>query len=188
MQPREKIRCTVGIYIAILNPVHDGRLLIWRRTEEGSIIPGVSFYGNWEMPGGGVYVPSTQVGYDYPLKEGLRQLEEEVGIKGLRVSGMPEAAMLFFQTVLALVVPWIMSTEPTKGDTLWVSPEEYNRLAKAFIGPKEAKDQGLSEAVGLVSGWGKRMHCLGLKALTRSTNHRFVVAASNTLDEIIEGW
>ena len=51
MQPREKIRCTVGIYIAILNPVHDGRLLVWRRTEEGSIIPGVSFYGNWEMPG-----------------------------------------------------------------------------------------------------------------------------------------
>lgn len=188
MQPREKIKCTVGIYIAILNPDHDGRLLIWRRTEEDSIIPGVSFYGNREMPGGGVYVPSGQVGYDYPLKDGLRQLEEEVGIKGLQVSGMPSASMLLFQTDLALVVPWVVSVEPTKGDTQWVSPGEYNQLARDFIGPKEAKEQGLPGARGLVSGWGKRMHCLGLRAFTHSPNPRFAAEALYTLNDIIATW
>jgi len=188
MQPREKIRCTIGIYIAILNPDRHGRLLIWRRTEEGSIIPGVSFYGNWEMPGGGVYVPSTQVGYDYPLKEGVRQLEEEVGIKGLRLLGMRPTSILLFQTDLALVVPWIVSAEPTKGETRWVSTAEYNQLAKEFIGPKEAKEQGLPEARGLVSGWGKRMHCLGLWALTHSPNEDFTGEALSTLDSIIGTW
>ena len=194
MQPREKIRCTIGIYIAILDPTKDGGLLIWRRTEEGSIIPGVSFYGNWEMPGGGVYIPSGQVRYDYPLQEGLRQLEEEVGIKGLdkglEVSGMPMAGMLLFQTDLALVVPWSgsVSAEPTKGETRWVSPREYNELARDFVGPKEAREQGLPGARGLVSGWGKRMHCLGLRALTCSPNEGFAKEAWDTLAPIIATW
>lgn len=43
---------TVGVFVGILN--EEGKLLLQRRIEKDSIIAGKSFFGDYELPGGGL--------------------------------------------------------------------------------------------------------------------------------------
>ena len=189
MPEGEKLLSTTGILMAILNPEREGRLLLRQREEQSSLIPGKSFLGNWELPGGGARVPVGQVPYDYLLQEGLRELEEEVGIH-LEVRGMPAMYSTLYAPARdhALVVPQVAIASPTKGKTRWASVEEMNQLARDYVPADIAKAQGLSEARGLVSGWGGRMHCACLAAMRHSPNQEFVLEARRTLDEIVRAW
>lgn len=189
-----KLVTTVGAYIGLLNPEHEGRLLLRRRVEEGSILPGQSFKGNWELPGGGVR-ETEKPGYDYLLQEAVREFEEEVGIALALTLAIDEAFPMYPALFkgpqgydLAGVIPVVAQLEPTIGETLWVSPEELSELARIFVSATEAKKQGLAEAQGIVSGWGKRMHWMALCALTHSPNLDFTRQAANTIAKIQETW
>ena len=193
-----KASMNLGTYIGFLNPNKEGRLLLRRRIEEDSIIPDpndpsktISFRGNWESPGGAVEETSEEkVSYDYPIKEAVREAAEEVGIS-VPLSGMPPVYLVFFKGPkgydLAGITPAITTEEPTKGETMWVSPSELNVLAEEFISETDAKKQG-REAKGLLSGKGKRQHCMALAALCHSPNPEYAKQAKEMLSEIQKGW
>ncbi len=185
-----KATMNLGMYLGLLNK--EGKLLLRRREETESIIPGVSFRGNWELPGGAVEeTPAEKVRYDYPIQEAVREVAEEVGIS-VSLAGMPPVFLAFFKGPkgydLAGVTPLITAEEPTRGETVWVSPSELKALAQEFISETDAKKQGLKEAKGLLGGWGKRMCCLALVALSHSPNPEFAKQAQEMLKEIQKGW
>ena len=188
----DKMLTTVGAYVGLLNPAQKGRLLLRRRVEEDSIIPGQSFMGNWELPGGGAQ-EAEQPRYDHLVTEALREFQEEVGIE-IAVALNQTFSMYAAQFKgprgydLSMVIPMVRSLEPIKGETCWVSSEELNQLARDFVSATDAKEQGLSTAQGIVSGWGKRMHWMGLCALTHSLNPEFVSQAQTTITQIQESW
>lgn len=185
----EKALFTVGVFAGIINS-SDGRLLLRRRTEEGSILPGQSFRGNWELPGGGV-TEGEKIPYNHLIRELERELVEEIG-----ASPPMEPGPMFFTASfknpktgaydLALVTP-ILVPEPRDltGDTLWVSPGELNQLAKEFVASD--KKTG-ADGKGLLSGWGKRMHCMALAALCYSPNQGYAKQARDMLAEISATW
>ena len=185
-----RVTATIGAYVGCIN-AKTGKLLLVRRTERGSLT-GESFLGNWELPGGGVE-EAESVPYDHLLYEALRELREETGIDEVPDLDLsyPFYPVLFRsrdgEYDLAGVFPLLTGEEPTKGVTRWVSTEELNQLAREFLSPKDAKAQGLAEARGLLSGWGKRMHVMTLCALVKSVDYgitRFDIEAGGTLVEI----
>jgi len=185
-----RLTTTVGAYVGVLNPDKSGKLLLIRRTEKGSLTD-QSFLGNWELPGGGVD-ESENAPYDHITMEALRELIEETGIDLTRSVGevLPLYTALFKGPRgydLAGVIPIFAAEEPIEGVAhCWVSTEELNQLAREFLSPKDAKEQGLPEAQGLLSGFGKRMHFMALSALMHSENPEFITQAMATLEEVIE--
>lgn len=182
----EKISTTVGVFAGILDQA-TGKLLLRRRVEEDSIIPGKSFKGNWELPGGGV-MDMEKIPYGHLLNELAREVDEEVGVSVSPDPMAPLYAVLFKGPKgydLAVVTPVITSASPAKGDTVWVSPAELENLAKEFVPAN--KDKGI-DGKGIVSGHGKRMHCMALKALSFSPNIAYAEEAKAMLAEIQKGW
>lgn len=183
-------RFTVGVFAGLIGP--NGKLLLRRRTEEGSIIPNQSFRGNWELPGGGVMEQdSPQISYDLLRRELIREVIEEVDVKiDDLIRPMPPFYPAPFKRGngydLGLVTPIILEVVPiVKGDHLWVDPDELNQLAREFIAAK--KDPPV-EGKGLLSGYGKRMHCMALATLAVSNNDEYASQAYRTLTEIQESW
>ena len=177
------------MYIGFINSTH-GKLLLVRRVQEDSIIPGVSFKGNWELPGGAMEEMDNP-GYGYAILTAFRKAAEKTGIVTRFTPQMAPCHMTFFKGPrgydLAGVIPHRIDTEPTKGETMWVSFHELENLAGEFISETKAKAKNLPEAKGLVSGWGKRMHCMALAAMTHSPNG-FWHDAEDRLKEIAKSW
>lgn len=193
----EKAKVAVGVYAGILN--NGGKLLLRRRTEIESIIPGKSFKGNWELPGGGIMETKEEsIPYNYAVKELKREVEEEVGV-GISIGKMPPFYPVMFRGPagydLAVVTPVQQEQisnliagqviPAIKGDSTFVSTEELNELAREFVSAD--KKNGI-DGKGLVSGYGKRMHCMALRVLSESRNADYSRQAVRTLVEIQEGW
>lgn len=184
----EKVMPTRGIYAGVMDP-DTGKLLLMRRTKTTSIIPGVSFRGNWELPGGAVMASDEKsVPYDYHLKELTRLLQEKTGILSV-VRGLPFMYSVFFKGPAgydeASVIPLTLSEKPTIGDTIYVSPYELRALAEDF---EPADEKTGKSGKGILSGKGKRMHCMALAALSHSPNQDFVRQAMSMLQMITETW
>ncbi|MGA2417893.1 MAG: NUDIX domain-containing protein [Candidatus Staskawiczbacteria bacterium] len=182
-----KITPTIGVFAGIIEVIN-GRLLLRRRTEEGSIIPGQSFLSCWELPGGGA-MDQGEIPYSHLARELERELGEELGTS-VDLNPMPQFFAVLFKGAktydLALVTPIVVSSLfSPKGDVVWVSPIELDRLAKEFVAPdKDAKIAGR----GLLGGYGKRMHCMALKSLEHSPNADFSSQARRMLVEIENKW
>lgn len=182
----EKVMPARSFYEGILHP-ESGKLLVYRRTSITSIIPNVSFRGNWELIGGAVMTSDAEsVSYHYYLGELCRHLEEKTGIV-MAIRGLPVMHTLLFKGKdgkydESSVIPMVQDVTPTKGETLWVSPYELRTLADEF---EPADEKTGKSGKGLVSGYGKRMHCMGLCALTHSPNYDFSVEAIRMLQEIL---
>lgn len=194
---KEKAKVAVGVYAGILNS--EGKLLLRRRTEIDSIIPGKSFKGNWELPGGGIMETEEEsIPYNYAVRELKREVEEELGIR-ISINKMPPFYPVMFRGPagydLAVVTPVQQEqisnlianqvTPAIKGDSTFVSTEELNELAREFV-PADKK-KGI-DGKGLVSGYGKRMHCMALMVLSKSRNADYSRQAVGALVEIQEGW
>ena len=193
-----KVKATVGVFAGIIN--EKGKLLLRRRIETGSITPGKSFKGCWELPGGGVEV-SESMPYCHLVNELKREIKEEVGIEIDSIDPMPDMYPVYFGKVsdLALVTPINSDKEPTTGETKWVDLKELNKLAKDYKAADREKGQ---DGQGIVSGWGKRMHCMALAAFANSERHSYDRAlrcfhdkalsekeeAKQVLSEIKEKW
>ena len=181
------LKTTIGMNFGFLDP-KSGKLLVKQRVSEEQ-----TFRGNWDMPGGGVEeVGTSQVRYDHPILEAVREADEEVGIR-LPLMGMPPVHLTLFKNRqgeydLAGVIPYVTDKKPTRGITMWVSPKELETLAAEFVSERDARKQGLSEAKGLVSGLGKRMHCLCLRSLMCSPNASYVAQATKMLEAIQASW
>jgi len=185
-----KISTTVGVFAGILDQ-STGKVLLRRRVEEDSIIPGKSFKGSWELPGGGV-MDIEKIPYNHLLNELVREVDEEVGMS-ISVDPMASLYAVPFKGSagydLAMVTPIVMlvttSSRPTKGEVAWVSSDELEGLAEDFVSADRKK--GI-DGKGLLSGYGKRMHCMALKALSFSPNTVYAKEAKAILVEIQKDW
>src|SRR3989344_5974117 len=132
----DKAKFTVGVFAGIMR--QDGKLLLRRRVETESIIPGQSFMGNWELPGGGV-MQQENVSYALLSRELVREVKEETDIEiGELVSPMPNFYPAPFKGPngydLALVTSVELDQDPVvKGEHIWVSTEEINQLARELV-------------------------------------------------------
>jgi len=169
------VRPTIGVFAGIFN--EEGKLLLRRRPT------GVSFAGEWELPGGGVDADNASQALDERIiiQELGRKVKEEVGISILYM--LPMVAM--YPAVLKSGGDWafailigVVKEKPSKGETKYVSPKELRELAE---GP---------EGNRLLSGWGKRMCrlCLRLLASRDAPNREYTKQAGEMLTEIMEGW
>jgi len=187
-----KASMVMGVYAGIMNLAEEGKLLLRRRTEEHSIIPGKSFKGNWELPGGAVNEAlSSSVPYNYYLTDLVKSVKERTGIAlpESTLATMPMMQLVLFKGPagydLAAVTPVITAIRPTVADTIYVSPKELAQLAKEFVAADEKTGK---DGVGLLSGEGKRMHCMALAALCHSPNPEYAKQAAEMLQEISKPW
>lgn len=186
--PQEKVRTTRGIYAGVLDP-RNGKLLLIRRMKKDSIIPGQSFFGNWELPGGAVMTTDVIFPYNWYLKELHRLVQEKAGIT-IAIHGLPPMYSVMFKDPRngdydeASVIPFVFRDAPTS-DHIYVSPTELDALAEEFKPANEAK--GIS-GTGLLSGRGKRQHCMALAALCKSPNIEFADLAERMLRRITDLW
>jgi hypothetical protein len=184
----EKISTNLGIYLGILHPF-TGKLLLIRRTGSKSIIPNVSFKGNWELPGGAVMATDAPaIPYNYYLKELSRLLKEKTGME-IELLGLQRMYSVMFKGPAgydyASVIPLITDAPVTVGEGKWVSPKELAVLAEEF----EPADEKIEKSgKGLVSGTGKRMDCMAIAALKWSPNDGYADEATQMLDALIETW
>ncbi len=194
----EKLKVVRGIYIGLMDR-ETGKLVLIRRTRDDSALPGVSFRGNWELPGGAVLEPEKlPIPYNYYLKELAARVKAKSGIDpaSLHLSSMPALRSVVTKlgdtfdeaSVTPLTISHVVATHPTfisSCDYLWVSPSELKTEAERFKPADESKNQS---GEGLVSGYGKRMHCMCLAALECSPNDEFSIEASEELYQITSTW
>ncbi len=177
-----------GIYAGIMHP-NTGKLLLMRRVKPTSIIPNVSFRGNWELIGGAVMTSDEKsVPYNYCLGELCRIVEIKTGLVIIG-RGMPAMYSVLLKGPNgydeASVIPIVSDAQPTFGDTTYVSPSELQTLVEEF---EPADEKTGKSGKGLLSGYGKRMHCMALTALSHGPNQDFVREAVRMLDEITTTW
>lgn len=196
MAEKSKAKVAVGVFAGILNSnrmdVNNyGKLLLRRRVEENSIIPGISFKGNWELPGGGILeTDAVKVPYNYAEKELEREVREEIGID-ISVSSMSAMYPVFFKGPqgydMALVTPVLEGglIGSNASEIIWVTTEDLNQLASGFAAANKKENK---DGEGLLSGWGKRMHCMGLKALSFSPNEVYATKAKKILTVLQSEW
>jgi len=173
-----KLLTNVGMFVGFLNPKYDGKLLLVRRTSTDSIIPAISFKGNWELPGGAEEEADT-VGYNYSVNVAFAKAKDKVGID-VPVDDQPFLGPVYGTSFkgpqgydLGQVVPFVTKLEPTVGETMWVSPAELDALAAKFVSESDAKKQGLPEADGLLSGKCKRMYLMAMSCLAYHSPNPF---------------
>jgi len=181
----------MGVYAGIMD-TEEGKLMLRRRAEEHSIVPGKSFKGNWELPGGAV-IDSSQpvISYNYYLGDLRANVAKRTGIllSTSELSGLPPMYLVLFKGPagydLAGVTPIIIKKEPAVKNVIYVSPEELAKLAKEFV---VADEKTGKDGVGLLSGEGRRMHCMALAALCHSPNPAYAKEAAEMLQEITQKW
>lgn len=180
----EKVKATIGVFAGIIN--QEGKLLLRRRRETSSIIPGKSFKGCWELPGGGVMIVDNMP-YHHLVNELKREVKEETGVELKLEDPMPAMYSVFFgkNQDLALVVPIRIYLEQTKKETRWVSFDELNELARVY---KPVNKETGEDGEGLVSGEGKRMHCMALKCFSSGGSTEASLEATKMLIEFEEQW
>ncbi|MFH1841518.1 MAG: NUDIX domain-containing protein [Candidatus Nealsonbacteria bacterium] len=179
---------TIGIFAGLLN--REGKLLLQRRTEKGSIIPGKSYKGDWELPGGKVEEKDIEKALTYPVlfKEIQRELREELGAE-IRGNFNSSGVSVYLTTLVnkergindwALMFSFIFLE--------WVMPEKLKREV-VFVNPKELREiaNRPKEEGQLVSGWGKRMCRMSLSAFLLSS-YAYAEEATLALDEINPDW
>jgi len=190
-----KLKTTVGVTAGIFN--EEGKLLLRRRVEHDSIT-GIDYSGCWELPVVAVQETEAEsISYNYLCQELVRGVKEEVGIE-VSVDLMPAFYPVMFKgpqgydlAMITLVQKkdW-KSVLPLRGEKILVSVQELNDLAKEYIPAKKDKDGCIVEpGRGLLSGFGKRQHCMALKAFEfASPSHLNRKLAKSTLKEIQKGW
>ena len=168
---------TIGLFAGIFD--ENGKVLLRKRKREGPDIP-CPYEGDWELPGGTLEEENIwKVKDERVISEELaREIKEETGLT-IQISFMPAMYPAVFiskekrRIDFAFLVPiGTIKEEPTKGENIYVSPEELRELAERPEGQR------------LVSGWGKRMCRMALMAFYYSPNTKYQAEAKKMLLEV----
>ena len=173
---------TIGVFAGIINK--EGKLLLQQRIEKRSIIPGKSYKGDWELPGGKVKEGSLRhaLTLEVLTKELIREVKEELGLK-LDAIEPPYIYLTVFVNEEKGINDWAFmfpvfidrTSVKLKRKVVWVDPSELRELANR---PKEEGQ--------LLSGWGKRMSRMSLAAFLVSPINRTI--AQEMLNEVRPDW
>lgn len=193
-----KLKTTVGVAAGIFNS--EGKLLLRRRVEHDSIT-GIDYYGCYELPVVAVLETEQEsIPYDYLCQELMRGVREELGVI-ISVDPMPAFYPVMFKgpqgydlAMITLILPKDVAVatpgEDIKGEIIFVLPQELNDLARKYVPAKKDKEGIIIEpGKGLLSGFGKRQHCMAMKAFSIACiNRTYQGEAESTLKKIQESW
>jgi len=169
---------TIGVFAGLLTS--KGKLRLQRRTEKGSIAPGKTFKGDWELSGGRVKETDLRetLTLEVLKKELIREVKEELGIL-IEVSSNfsiyravyedPEKGICDWAFMIPIYPAYWNDNAKAKRETIDVNPDELRELANRPKG-----DQ-------LVSGWGKRMCRMSLGAF-----YSFDIISREKVKEMLE--
>jgi len=178
---------TIGIFAGLMTST--GKLRLQRRIEQGSIIPGKSYEGDYELPGGRVGEKDLKKALTLEVlkNELILRVERDLGI-AVRPHILPPVYLAVFEDRAKDICDWAFmmpvppppfywdENAPTARTTVDVNPQELYDLAQRPKGEQ------------LLSGWGKRMCRLSLGALLNSSSSDYQLEARKYLDEIRPDW
>jgi len=178
---------TIGIFAGLLTS--KGKIRLQRRIEKDSIIPGKSYEGDYELPGGRVEEKDLKKALNLETlkNELILRVEKDLGI-AIRPCILPSVYLTIFEDPSKGICDWAFmvpippppfywnENAPTKRTTFDVSPQELYELARRPKGEQ------------LLSGWGKRMCRMSLGALLDSPNKEFGLQAQRYLNGIKPDW
>lgn len=189
-----KLKATIGVTVGIFDG--EGRLLLRRRKEHDSITD-KDYYGCWELPVVAVQETDANIiPYDDLSRELVRGVKVETGFT-ISVNPMPPFYPVMFKNDkgeydVAMVTPMCvqLEKESTENEIIFVCPFDLYKLATEYVPVKKDKDgRVLQEGRGLVSGLGKRMYCMALKAFeTGSSSRAYAKEARLMLIEAQKEW
>ena len=189
-----KMKTTVGVTAGIFNK--KGDLLLIKRKRHDSIT-GIDYYGCLELPIVAVQTKKRKpIPYDYLCRELVRGVKEETGIK-ISVNPMPGFYPVMFKNKkgeydLAIITPFcsVLESEPTENEIIYVDLLKLNNLAREYVPAKKDREGRIIESgKGLLSGFGKRQHCMALKVIElKHSNSMYSAEAKRTLREIQKEW
>ncbi|MBM3257727.1 MAG: hypothetical protein FJZ05_00720 [Candidatus Nealsonbacteria bacterium] len=176
----------IGVFFGLITK--KGKVRLQKRIEKGStVIPGMSYKGDFELTGGGIKEKDlkrvlTPQGL---FSEAAREAREELGLEVSTPAKFSIYRAVFVNneknTDWAFMIPippkyWDEKAK-TKRETIDVSPDELQELANRPKGEQ------------LLSGWGKRMCRMSLGAIfAASTNPKYVNDARIMLTDIKPDW
>jgi 8-oxo-dGTP pyrophosphatase MutT (NUDIX family) len=145
---------TIGVFARLLTK--EGKVRLQRRIEKGSIIPGKTFRGDWELPGGRIKEKDLQKALTLAvLKEELiREVKEELGIKIMVFPENPAIYRAIYEDPEKGICDWAFGitipsgfweeNKKTKREIIDVNPDDLRDLTNRPKG-----DQGKSFATWL---------------------------------------
>ncbi|MDO8424627.1 MAG: NUDIX hydrolase [bacterium] len=178
---------TIGVFAGLLT--EEGKVRLQRRIEKDSIIPGKSYEGDWELPGGRVQEKDIKKVLTRSVLEGelIQRVKAELGINIMMVPNSP-LYLAIFEDPGKEICDWAFMITVPPGVPYW---DERARVQRTTIdvGPKELRELA-SKPKGeqLLSGWGKRMCRMSLGALLNSENPDYRNFTHDYLDEINPNW
>lgn len=160
---------TIGVFAGLLTS--QGKLRLQRRVEKDSIIPGKTYEGDWELPGGRIKEKDIKKALTIEVlgEELRREVMEELGIP-IAIPKKPSIYLAKYEDLEKNICDWalmipILSRDwnenaKTKRTTIDVNPLELRGLAFRLKGNQ------------LVSGWSKRMCRMSEGALFNSYKYK----------------
>ncbi len=191
-----KLKATIGVAAGIFDG--EGKLLIKRRQEHDSITD-KDYHGCWELPVVAVQdTPAVAIPYDYLCRELKRGVKAETDLNIL-VEPLSAFYPVMFKNdkgeydlaMITIVYCGNVHAGKTENQIRFVDVAQLNKLAMEYAPVEKDKVSGavIKEGKGLVSGFGKRMHCLALKALEAgSSSMASASVAKTTLADILKNW
>lgn len=182
---------TIGVFAGLLD--RNGKLLLQRRLEKSSLLPGKTFKGDWELPGGKIREKDILKALTMEVfwREMLREAKEELGVEiKTRYLRWPPLYLAVYTDEEKGINDWafmipIISSGDWDG---WYAPEGLKREVM-YVEPQTLKEvANRPKGDQLVSGWGKRMCRMALGALLHSSNRSYSREAEEMLDEIQSDW
>lgn len=178
---------TIGVFAGLLTIA--GKIRLQRRIEKGSIIPGKTYEGDYELPGGRVEEKDLKKALTLEVleRELVREIKEELGIY-IVTRPNPPLYLAVFEDSAKGIRDWAFVMAVPPGDAYWnenapmarktidVSPAELYELARQPKGQQ------------LLSGWGKRMCRMSLAVLLASEVPEYRLDAGRYLDEVKPDW
>jgi len=178
---------TIGVFAGLLTS--DGKIRLQRRIEKDSLIPGKTFEGDYELPGGRVGEKDLKKALTLEVlqRELVLRVKSDLGITiithpnpPLYLAVLEDAARGICDWAFAMPVPpppaYWDENAPTTRKTIDVSPFELYELAQQPKGQQ------------LLSGWGKRMCRMGLAAFLCSQNVAYCSEAKEYLYQVKPDW
>ncbi len=178
---------TIGVFAGLLT--REGKLRLQRRTEKDSIIPGKTYEGDYELPGGRIQEKKLEKALTLEVlgKELIQKVEEKLGIV-IKLHPNPPLYLTIYEDVERGICDWAFMIPVPSPPAYW---DETVRVARTIIdvNPEELRVLAARpKGEQLLSGWGKRMCRMSLGATLCSSNSRYSDEAKICLNEIKPDW
>ncbi len=178
---------TIGVFAGLLTS--EGKIRLQRRIEKDSLVPGKTYEGDYELPGGRVGEKNLKKALTLGVlaKELVLRVENDLGISIL-IHPNPPLYWTKYEDVAKGICDWAFAMPVPPLLPYW--DENALMVRKTIdVGPDELYELAQQpKGQQLLSGWGKRMCRMSLGVLLNSDNPAYRLSAEKYLNEINPEW